>query len=50
MEDKEIIESIKNIDSEIKKEVNSDNIDKERIFKLRYQQMIQGLYLNNTMF
>ena len=50
IENKEVIENIKDIDSKIKEEINSNNIDKEKLFKLRYQQMIQGLYLNNVMF
>lgn len=30
---------------EVEEELNKEEIDKEKIFKLRYQQMIQGLYL-----
>lgn len=44
----EIIKSIQKTDSEIQSEVykDDDKIDKKKIFKLRYRQMIQGLYLN----
>ena len=30
---------------EVEEELNKEEIDNEKIFKLRYQQMIQGLYL-----
>lgn len=30
---------------EVEEELNKEEKDKEKIFKLRYQQMIQGLYL-----
>ena len=32
---------------EVEEELNKEEKDKEKIFKLRYQQMIQGLYLQN---
>lgn len=42
-----IIDKIKDIDSKIVEEKNKplEEMDKERIFQLRYQQFIQGLKL-----
>lgn len=42
------IKEIQKIDEKVTEECNkdSDDVDKEKIFKLRYQQMIKGLYLN----
>ena len=42
-----VIENIKNIDAEVQEEIDKgDEYDKDKVFKLRYKQMIQGLYLN----
>lgn len=30
---------------EVEEELTKEEVNKEKIFKLRYQQMIQGLYL-----
>ena len=50
MEDEEkVIENIKKINDDINNTLKQDEIDKERLFKLRYAQMIQGLYLNSSM-
>lgn len=42
-----VIDKINDINSQIDEELdkNVDEIDKEKIFKLRYQQFIQGLKL-----
>lgn len=42
-----VIDKINDINSKIDEELdkNVDEIDKEKIFKLRYQQFIQGLKL-----
>jgi len=42
-----VIDKINDINSQIGEELdkNVDEIDKEKIFKLRYQQFIQGLKL-----
>jgi hypothetical protein len=46
--EKEILDNIKKIDNDIINEHEKPLLeqDKEKIFKLRYAQMIQGLYLN----
>lgn len=46
----DIINKITNIASEVDEELNKelDDVDKEKIFKLRYQQFIQGLKLQYT--
>lgn len=46
-ENNEVVEEIKKTDAELKKELEKDNFDKDKIFKLRYRQMIQGLYLQD---
>lgn len=47
-ENNEVVNKIKETDAELKKELERDNFDKDKIFKLRYRQMIQGLYLQDT--
>jgi hypothetical protein len=46
-ENNEVVDKIKETDAELKKELEKDNFDKDKIFKLRYRQMIQGLYLQD---
>lgn len=42
----EVIDKIKNISEQIDEELEKEQIDKEKLFKLRYTQFVQGLYLN----
>lgn len=42
----EVIEKIKNISEQIDDELNKEEIDEDKLFKLRYTQFIQGLHLN----
>ena len=44
----DVVNTIADIDAQITEECNKENIDKEKIFKLRYQQMIKGMYLNQN--
>lgn len=44
----DIVNTIADIDAQITEECNKENIDREKIFKLRYQQMIKGMYLNQN--
>ena len=45
----EVIENIKKIDEEIQDEFDKgDNIDKDKVMKLRFKQLMQGLYLNES--
>lgn len=46
VENKEVIDKILDISQEIDEELEKDTIDEEKVFKLRYQQLIKGLYLN----
>ena len=42
----EIIGKIKDISEQVDKELEKEEIDEDKLFKLRYTQFIQGLYLN----
>lgn len=42
----EIIGRIKKISEEVDDELEKEELDEEKIFKLRYAQFIQGLHLN----
>lgn len=42
----EVIDKIKNISEQIDEELEKEQIDEEKLFKLRYTQFVQGLYLN----
>lgn len=44
----DIVNTIADIDGEITEECNKENADKQKIFQLRYQQMIKGMYLNQN--
>lgn len=41
----EVKQKLISLSQEVDEELMKEQIDKEKIFKLRYQQMIQGLYL-----
>lgn len=41
-----IIGKIKNISEQVDNELEKEEIDEEKLFKLRYAQFIQGLHLN----
>jgi hypothetical protein len=42
----DVIEKLVNISEKIEEELEKDTIDEEKLFKLRYEQLIKGLYLN----
>ena len=42
----EIIGRIKNICEQVDEELEKEEIDEDKLFKLRYAQFIQGLHLN----
>lgn len=42
----EIIGRIKNISEQVDEELEKEDIDEDKLFKLRYTQFIQGLHLN----
>ena len=42
----EIIGRIKKISEEVDDELEKEELEEEKIFKLRYTQFIQGLHLN----
>lgn len=48
--EKEALEKLQVISEDLEKEYNKEQLDKEKIMKLRYAQMIQGLYLQNNYF
>ena len=47
LEDKDVVQGIVETDEAIKKALSEEQIDEKKIFKLRYRQMLQGLYLQN---
>jgi len=40
-----VIDGIVDIDEQIQEEVNKDEVDKKKLTKLRFEQMLRGLYL-----
>lgn len=42
----DVVEQINKIENEIQDELEKDEIDKEKIFKLRQKQLMAGLALN----
>lgn len=47
LDKKDVVEKIRNIDEQTQELLNSETIDENKLFKLRYQQLMQGLYLQN---
>lgn len=47
-ENKKVVDKLINLAYEIEDEMNKEKVDEEKIFKLRYQQMIQGMYLTQN--
>ncbi len=46
----EIIDNIKNIADKINDENNKQIVDKDKVTKLMFSQLMAGLYLQNIMF
>ena len=44
----EIIKEISEIDAKVKEEVNKPNADNDKIVKLRFQQLLRGMYLTQN--
>ena len=42
---KDVINGIIEIDNQIQEEVDKDVVDKQKLTKLRFEQMLRGLYL-----
>ena len=42
---KDIINGIIEIDNQIQEQVDKDVVDKQKLTKLRFEQMLRGLYL-----
>ena len=42
---KDIINGIIEIDNQIQEEVDKDVVDKQKLTKLRFEQMLRGLYI-----
>ena len=48
MNNEEIIEKFIDNAQEINEELEKEQIDEEKLFQLRYKQLVQGFYLNQT--
>ncbi len=46
----DVVNSIIEIDNKIREECEKDKKDGDKITKLRFEQMLRGLYLNNTLY
>jgi hypothetical protein len=47
IDSKKILESIKEVDGMLKEEEQKQNVDADKITRLRFEQMLRGLYINN---
>lgn len=48
IDDKSAIEELKKIENNINEELSKDNIDKNKIYQLRFQQLMKGIYLTQN--
>lgn len=46
IDNSDVIKDIRNISDKINEELEKDEIDNKKVFELRYQQFIKGLYLS----
>ena len=46
-EERDVIEKLRQTQEELDNEFEQDEIDDDRVLKLRYRQMLQSLYLQN---
>lgn len=44
-DEKEVINGVVEIDNKIAEELGKENVDKDLVCKLRFEQMLKGLYL-----
>lgn len=44
----EIIHEIQNIDNQVIEELSKENVDKKKIYELRFQQLMKGLWINQN--
>lgn len=48
IDQKELIHEIQNIDNQVIEELSKENIDKKKIYELRFQQLMKGLWINQN--
>lgn len=48
IDDKKTIEELKTIENNINEELSKDTVDKEKLYKLRFQQLMKGIYLTQN--
>ena len=46
----EIIHILQEIDNQVNEELEKENVDKQKIYNLRFQQLMQGIYLTQNPF
>lgn len=44
----EIIKEISEIDAQVKEELSKPNYDNDKVVKLRFQQLLRGMYLTQS--
>lgn len=44
----EIIKEIQEIDAQVKEELAKDKVNQERLYQLRFQQLMRGIYLTQN--
>lgn len=47
-DEKSVIRGIEDIAGQIDEELDRDSVDKKKLCKLRFEQLLRGLYLQNT--
>ena len=52
IDDSNSIEELREIENKIKDELNAEKVDDKKVYELRFQQLMRGLYLtqNNGIF
>lgn len=48
IDDKEIVSQIQEIDNKVKEELSKENVDDNKVYQLRFQQLMKGIQLTQN--
>lgn len=45
---KDIVREIQKIDNQVEEELSKENVNEQKVYNLRFQQLMKGIYLTQT--
>jgi len=48
IDEKEIVNELKKLDNKVREELSKPNVDKKKLYELRFQQLMKGIYLTQN--